>query len=111
LIYHPYFKKARNLFNELDGLIEDNNYIEKLDEIIKKSKKGSYIQRYKGLGEMNPEQLWETTMEPVNRIMHKINIDEEDVAQDTITLFMGDEVAPRKEYIQRHSKDVEQVDF
>ena len=60
---------------------------------------------------MNPEQLWETTMEPVNRIMHKINIEEEDVAQDTITLFMGDEVAPRKEYIQRHSKDVEQVDF
>ncbi len=111
LIYHPYFKKARNLFNELDGLIEDNNYIEKLDEIIKKSKKGSYIQRYKGLGEMNPEQLWETTMEPVNRIMHKINIDEEDIAQDTITLFMGDEVAPRKEYILRHSKDVEQIDF
>ena len=111
LIYHPLFKKARNLFNSLDGLMENRNLIEELDDIIGRSKKGSYIQRYKGLGEMNPEQLWETTMEPVNRIMHKIKIDEESDAQDMITLFMGDEVAPRKEYIQRHSKDVEQVDF
>ena len=111
LIYHPLFKKSRNLFNDLDGLIEEGNLIEKLDGIIVKSKKGSYIQRYKGLGEMNPEQLWETTMEPVNRIMHKIKIEDEDEAQDMITLFMGDEVAPRKEYIHRHSKDVEQVDF
>ena len=111
LIFHPYFKKARNLFNEINSTIKEGDLISELDEIIKKSKKGSYIQRYKGLGEMNPEQLWETTMEPKNRVMLQVKIEEESVAEDIITLFMGDEVAPRREYIQRHSRDVEQVDF
>ena len=86
------------------------DFIEILDEIEKSSKKGAYIQRYKGLGEMNPEQLWETTMSPENRRLLKINIADAQSASDTFNLFMGDEVEPRRNYIQDHAKDVKHLD-
>jgi len=86
------------------------DFIEILDEIEKSSKKGAYIQRYKGLGEMNPEQLWETTMSPENRRLLKINIADAQSASDTFSLFMGDEVEPRRNYIQDHAKDVKHLD-
>ena len=86
------------------------DFIEILDEIEKSSKKGAYIQRYKGLGEMNPEQLWETTMSPENRRLLKISIADAQSASDTFNLFMGDEVEPRRNYIQDHAKDVKQLD-
>ncbi|WP_169767323.1 DNA topoisomerase (ATP-hydrolyzing) subunit B [Campylobacter curvus] len=85
--------------------------IEILDEIEKNAKKGAYIQRYKGLGEMNPEQLWETTMNPENRRLLKINIEDAISASDTFNLFMGDEVEPRRNYIQDHAKDVKHLDI
>ncbi|HIP29724.1 MAG TPA: DNA topoisomerase (ATP-hydrolyzing) subunit B [Sulfurospirillum arcachonense] len=84
--------------------------IETLIEIEKTAKKGAYIQRYKGLGEMNPEQLWETTMNPENRRLLQVKIDDYEVASDTFTLFMGDEVEPRRNYIQAHAKDVKHLD-
>lgn len=84
--------------------------IDVLDEIEKNAKKGAYIQRYKGLGEMNPEQLWETTMNPENRRLLKINISDAVSASDTFNLFMGDEVEPRRNYIQEHAKDVKHLD-
>ncbi len=87
------------------------DFIEILDEIEKSSKKGAYIQRYKGLGEMNPEQLWETTMSPENRRLLKINIANAQSASDTFNLFMGDEVEPRRNYIQDHAKDVKHLDI
>jgi len=87
------------------------DFIEILDEIEKSSKKGAYIQRYKGLGEMNPEQLWETTMSPENRRLLKINIADAQSASDTFNLFMGDEVEPRRNYIQDHAKDVKHLDI
>ena len=86
------------------------DFIEILDEIEKSSKKGAYIQRYKGLGEMNPEQLWETTMSPENRRLLKIYIADAQSASDTFNLFMGDEVEPRRNYIQDHAKDVKHLD-
>ena len=86
------------------------DFIEILDEIEKSSKKGAYIQRYKGLGEMNPEQLWETTMSPENRRLLKISIADAQSASDTFNLFMGDEVEPRRNYIQDHAKDVKHLD-
>ena len=87
------------------------DFIEVLDEIEKNAKKGAYIQRYKGLGEMNPEQLWETTMSPENRNLFQIKIEDAQSASDTFNLFMGDEVEPRREYIQNHAKDVKNLDI
>jgi len=59
---------------------------------------------------MNPEQLWETTMNPENRRLLQVKIDDFEVASDTFTLFMGDEVEPRRKYIQDHAKDVKHLD-
>ena len=71
---------------------------------IKKGAPALSIQRYKGLGEMNPEQLWETTMNPVNRILKQINIADAEDADAVFTMLMGDEVPPRKHFIQTNAK-------
>ena len=84
--------------------------VEVLEEIEKNAKKGAYIQRYKGLGEMNPSQLWDTTMNPENRRLLKIDVKDMEAASGVFELFMGDEVEPRREYIQAHAKDVKHLD-
>ncbi|MEK7550726.1 MAG: DNA gyrase subunit B [Patescibacteria group bacterium] len=74
-------------------------------EILKKIGEAKYnVQRYKGLGEMNPTQLWETTMDPARRALKKINVEDTEVASNMFEMLMGEEVPPRKKYIQTHAK-------
>jgi DNA gyrase subunit B len=73
-------------------------------KILSAGKASVSIQRYKGLGEMNPEQLWETTMNPANRMLKQVNIDDAEEADATFTMLMGDEVPPRKHFIQSNAK-------
>ena len=82
-----------------------------LDDLSKKGKTDIYIQRYKGLGEMNPEQLWATTMNPENRILRRINIEDAKEADRTFDTLMGSEVLPRKKFIQIHAKKVKNLDI
>ncbi|MBL8031588.1 MAG: hypothetical protein JNK33_04680 [Candidatus Doudnabacteria bacterium] len=69
------------------------------------------IQRYKGLGEMNPEQLWDTTMDPENRVMLQVSITDAEKISEIFETLMGDEVAPRKRFIVTHSKSVKNLDI
>ncbi len=77
---------------------------EKDDYLSKKDGKASALQRYKGLGEMNPEQLWETTMDPDRRTLLQVSIEDAMDAEDIFSQLMGDDVAPRKKFIQSHAK-------
>ncbi len=120
----PDFRELKNIFSALRGIghppykvvsggdtKEFGSSGELFDYIFSIAKKGINIQRYKGLGEMNPHQLWETTMNPQKRTLLQVTIEDSVEAELIFTTLMGDQVEPRKEFIEQHALEVRNLDI
>jgi len=94
-----------------DGLTKYFYKDRELEEYLNKLNKNPNVQRYKGLGEINPEQLWDTTMNPEKRTLLKVNMEDAIVADEIFCILMGDKVEPRRDYIIKHAKDVRFLDI
>ena len=103
-------KKKNSRSTKIERYIYDENALSETLAEMGGSEKYD-VQRYKGLGEMDPEQLWETTMEPATRTLLQVNIDDAAEAERTVSELMGDQVEPRKEFIQKHARDVRFLDI
>jgi DNA gyrase subunit B len=97
--------------SEGKDLLATDSCEELLSFFLDTAKKGLYIQRYKGLGEMNPEQLWETTMHQDNRLLLQVKIEDVVEAEEIFTVLMGDQVEPRRDFIEKNALNVSNLDI
>ncbi|MDH5178274.1 MAG: DNA topoisomerase (ATP-hydrolyzing) subunit B [Gammaproteobacteria bacterium] len=117
------YQSIKTLGQELDGLLADGAYIKRGDKqqpvnafkeavnwLLDEAKKGQHIQRYKGLGEMNPEQLWETTLDAAQRTLLQVQIEDAIAADEIFTTLMGDQVEPRREFIESNALNASNLD-
>lgn len=113
LIEHGYVYIAQPpLFKISKGKRHEYAYSdEQRDEFLAEMGQGCSVQRYKGLGEMDPEQLWETTMDPDRRTMLRVNLSDAEEADETFSILMGDKVEPRKDFIEKNAKFVQNLDI
>jgi DNA gyrase subunit B len=118
------FKIIRDMAHRLYGLLDVGAYIERGDRkqdvnnfrevmewLMDQAARGQSIQRYKGLGEMNPDQLWETTMNPETRRLVQVKIEDDVAADDVFTMLMGDHVEPRREFIEENALAAHNIDI
>ena len=120
----PEFEELRELYSDLKELgekdftfqngketIVQKSFVDIIFFLMDRGKKGRNIQRYKGLGEMNPEQLWETTMDPERRTLLQVNIQDFVKSDEIFTILMGDQVEQRRNFIEKHALDVRNLDI